>query len=109
MEEMMKAPDNALSVREPLEVRIAEYTVSLRLALRLITTISVSSTKIHPQLLNMDDLYHRNVARTKLTRNIAATLDPVHDEVVGALGDGIPMIDQGISQRPLEGVPMVHV
>jgi hypothetical protein len=44
----------------------------------------------------MDDLYHRNVARTKLTRNIPATLDPVLDEVVGALGDGIPMIDQGI-------------
>jgi hypothetical protein len=77
-------------------LRYVSPNISLRLALRLITTISVSSTKIHPQLLDMDDLYHRNVARTKLTRNIPATLDPVLDEVVGALGDGIPMIDQGI-------------
>jgi hypothetical protein len=106
IEETMKAPDNALSVREPLEGYLSPNT-SLRLALT--TAISVPSTKIHPRLLNMDDLYLRNVARTKLTRNIAATFDPVHDEVVGALGDSTQAADQGISQRLLEGVPMVHV
>jgi hypothetical protein len=57
----------------------------------------------------MDGLYRRNVARTKLTRNIAATFDPVHDEVVGGLEDGIPTVDQDASQRLLEGVLMVHV
>jgi hypothetical protein len=45
----------------------------------------------------MDDSYQRNVARSKLTRNIAATFDPVHDELVGALREFIPTIDQGMS------------
>jgi hypothetical protein len=88
-EETMKAPDDALSVREPLE----EVSPNISLRLALLTTISVPSTKIHPQLLNMDDLYHGNVARTKLTRNIAATFHPVHDDAVGASGNGIPTID----------------
>jgi hypothetical protein len=43
----------------------------------------------------MDDIYHRTVTRSKLTRNIAATFDQVHDELVGALGNFIPTVDQG--------------
>ena len=44
--------------------------------------------------LNMDDLYQRKVVRSKLPRNIAASFDPVHDELVSALRDFIPMIDK---------------
>jgi hypothetical protein len=45
----------------------------------------------------MDDSYQKNVVHSKLTRNIAASFDPVDDEIVGALRDFIPTIDQGIS------------
>ena len=45
----------------------------------------------------MDDSYQRNVVRSKLTRNIAATFGPVQDELVGALRDFIPTVDQGTS------------
>lgn len=45
----------------------------------------------------MNDTYHRSVARSKLTHNIAATFDEVHDELVGALGDCIPTPGQGMS------------
>jgi hypothetical protein len=57
----------------------------------------------------MDDSYQRNVVRSKLTRNIAATFDPVHDELVGALRDFIPTIDQGMSHILLKTVWMIHV
>jgi len=57
----------------------------------------------------MKDMYHRNVTRLKLTRNIAATFDPVHDEIVGSLGDCIPTMDHGMSHILLEGVPIVHI
>jgi len=74
IEEAMKAPDNILSAREPLEDFLqSKYTF---------------------RYLNMDDSYQRNVIRSKLTRNLAATFDPVHDELVGALRDFIPTIDQ---------------
>lgn len=57
----------------------------------------------------MDDVYHRNIVRSKLTRNIAATFDQIHDELVGALRDSIPMVDQGMFHILLEGTPMRHV
>ncbi len=57
----------------------------------------------------MDDSYQRNVVRSKLTRNIAATFDPVHDELVGALRDFIPTIDQGMSHILLNSVQMIYV
>ena len=57
----------------------------------------------------MDDSYQRNVVRSKLTRNIAATFDPVHDELVGALRDFIPTIDQGKSHILLKSVRMTYV
>ncbi|KAI0272056.1 cytochrome P450 [Russula aff. rugulosa BPL654] len=74
IEEIMKAPDNILSEREPLEALLqSKYTI---------------------RFLNMDDTYHRTVMRSKMTRNIAATFDQVHDELVDALGDFIPTVDQ---------------
>ena len=57
----------------------------------------------------MDDSYQRNVVRSKLTRNIAATFDPVHDELVGALRDFIPTIDQGMSYVLLKSVRIGYV
>ncbi len=57
----------------------------------------------------MDDSYHRTVIRSKLTRNIAATFDRVHDELVGALGGFIPTVDQGASHIFLEDAPVIHV
>ena len=59
--------------------------------------------------MNMDDTYHRSVARSKLTRNIAATFDQVHDELVGALEDFIPTTSQGTSYMLLESTPMLYV
>jgi hypothetical protein len=57
----------------------------------------------------MNDTYHRNVIRSKLTRNIAATFDQVNDELVGALGEFIPTVDHGAFHVLLENVPVVHV
>lgn len=57
----------------------------------------------------MDDSYQRNVVRSKLTRNIAATFDPVHDELIGALRDFIPTIDQGMSYVLLKSVRIGYV
>ena len=57
----------------------------------------------------MDDTYQRNVVRSKLTRNIASTFDAIHDELVGALGDFIPTIDQGMSHILLNSVQMIYV
>ncbi len=57
----------------------------------------------------MDDTYQRNVVRSKLTRNIASTFDAIHDELVGALGDFIPTIDQGMSHIFIEGAPVIYV
>jgi hypothetical protein len=70
IEEVMKAPDNVISVVEPL--------------------LDVLQTRYTLVFLNMDDMYHRGVVRSKLTRNIAATFDQVHDELVSALRDCIP-------------------
>ncbi len=57
----------------------------------------------------MDDTYQRNVVRSKLTRNIASTFDAIYDELVGALGDFIPTIDQGMSHIFIEGAPVIYV
>ncbi len=41
-------------------------------------------------LLNKDDIYHAEVIRSKLTRNIAVTFKEVREELINALEDSIP-------------------
>jgi hypothetical protein len=43
----------------------------------------------------MNDSYHNDVIRTKLTRNIATTFKEVREEVVMAMNDFIPMRGDG--------------
>ena len=43
----------------------------------------------------MNDSYHTDVIRTKLTRNIAATFKDVREEFVMAMNDLIPMRGDG--------------
>jgi len=71
IEDIKKAPDDILSpgarVREFFQL---EYT---------------------QDLLDMDDEYHIDVIRTKLTRNIAATFKEVREELVRSLDTSIPV------------------
>lgn len=43
----------------------------------------------------MSDEYHRDVIRTKLTRNIETTFNEVRDEFIMALDDLIPTHEDG--------------
>ncbi|KAF8471427.1 cytochrome P450 [Russula ochroleuca] len=73
IEEVLKAPDSALSARGPLlDFLQIKYTLSF---------------------LNMDDMYHRSVVLSKVTR-MAAIFDQIHDELVGAFDDFIPTTGQ---------------
>jgi len=70
IEDVRKAPDDILSIDEPLRELIqSDYTL---------------------RFLDMNSIYHRGVVRSKLTRDIAATFDQVQDELPGALRDCIP-------------------
>ncbi|KAH9970799.1 cytochrome P450 [Russula compacta] len=74
IEDVKKAPDHILSSREPIMESIqADYTLNM---------------------LNINDTYHVDVIRSRLTRNIADTFDQVSDEIAKALADCIPMGSQ---------------
>jgi hypothetical protein len=95
IEEVMKAPDTAMAVLEPfLDVRTAAHITS-----RLAPSQSpqILQTRYTLVFLNKDDMYHRSIIRSRLTRNIAATFDQVHEELAGAMKDCIPTTGQGTS------------
>jgi hypothetical protein len=70
VEDVRKAPDNVLSVAEPMADFIEiDYTLDL---------------------LNKHNVYHTDVIRSKLTRNIAVTFKDVREELINALEDSIP-------------------
>ena len=48
----------------------------------------------------MNDVYHIDVLRSKLTRNIAATFNEVHEELIVAIDDFIPTHEDGTWQNP---------
>ncbi|KAH9970801.1 cytochrome P450 [Russula compacta] len=74
IEDVRRAPDDVLSNMEPLREFIqAKFTIAF---------------------LNIDDTYHRSIIRSRLTRNVAPTFDQVHDELVGALSDSIPVVGE---------------
>ncbi|KAF8477701.1 cytochrome P450 [Russula ochroleuca] len=71
IEDVRKAPDDLLSMNEPaIEFLQPEYTLDL---------------------LNMNDSFHTDVIRSKLTRNIAVTFKEVREELIMAIDDFIPM------------------
>jgi len=71
MEDVRKAPDHTLSVEEPFrEFLQTDFTLD------------------YP---NKQDSYHRDVVRSKLTRNIAATFEQSHDELQIVLNECIPV------------------
>ncbi|KAI9465132.1 cytochrome P450 [Lactarius psammicola] len=71
IEDVRKAPDDVLSQTAPLfEFLQFEYTMDL---------------------LNLDDQYHVDIVRSKLTRNIAVTFKEVRDELIRSLETSIPV------------------
>ena len=65
-------------------------------AVSFTTNIQFTQTEYTFGFLNLDDTYHRNVIRSKLTRNITPTFDQVHDELLGAVRECIPVVGKGI-------------
>jgi hypothetical protein len=47
----------------------------------------------------MNDSYHRDIIRVKLTRDVATTFDEVQDELPGALRDCIPTVGEGVCHK----------
>jgi hypothetical protein len=52
----------------------------------------------------MNDEYHTDIIRSKLTRNIAATFNEVREELIMAMDDLIPTHDDSTWQSPNEGL-----
>jgi len=74
IEDVRKATDDVLSIREPLRDFLqTDYTL---------------------EYVDLRNTYHRDVIRSKLTRNIAPIFDQVHDELLGAMGDFIPTVGE---------------
>jgi hypothetical protein len=46
-------------------------------------------------MLDEENVYHNDVIRSKLTRNIAITFDQVQDELVRSLAEYIPVTGDG--------------
>ncbi|KAI0278272.1 hypothetical protein BGY98DRAFT_974721 [Russula aff. rugulosa BPL654] len=71
---------------------------------RWIVLVVGSELVIQPEytldLLNMNDLYHADVIRSELTRNIAATFNEVREEIIMTMGDLIPTHEDGKWQSP---------
>ncbi|KAI9509456.1 cytochrome P450 [Russula earlei] len=85
IEDVRKAPDDVLSNLVPLaEIIQTKYTL---------------------EYLNMQDTYHRAVLRSKLSRNTAVLFDQVHDELVCALRDFIPISEEWVK---LSIIPIVQ-
>ncbi|KAI0284729.1 cytochrome P450 [Russula brevipes] len=81
IEDVRKAPDNILSMNEPMfEFVQPEYTLDL---------------------LDLSDQYHVDVIRSKLTRNIAVTFKEVREELISALDDWIPTQDDKWVKVPI--------
>ncbi|KAH9061886.1 cytochrome P450 [Lactarius vividus] len=71
VEDVRKAPDDVLSLYAwAIESVQFEYTLDL---------------------LKIDDDYHTDVIRSKLTRNIAVTFDEVRDEIIRSFDSSIPV------------------
>jgi hypothetical protein len=51
-------------------------------------------------LLNANDPYHRNIIRSKLTRNMDSTFKEVREELVMAMADLIPTHEHSTWQSP---------
>ena len=47
-------------------------------------------------MLNREDTYEIDLVRSKLTRNIAVTFEQVHDEVIKALAELVPVDGDGM-------------
>ena len=87
IEDVRKAPNNVLSHVEAVsDVRITYLTMSSS-SQGLSQFIQIDYTL---DWLNKDDIYHTDVIRSRLTRNIAVTFKDVREEVINALEDLIP-------------------
>ncbi|KAI0254422.1 cytochrome P450 [Lactifluus subvellereus] len=81
IEDIRKAPDNALSMIEPaIEFLQPKYTLDL---------------------LNVDDSYHTDIIRSRLTRNIAVTFKDVREELVIALDNLFQTSDDEWTKIPI--------
>ena len=90
IEDVRKAPDNVLSMTEAIaDVRII-YKVVYACLRGLSQSLEIDYTL---DLLNKDDIYHAEVIRSKLTRNLAVTFKEVREELINALEDSIPIVE----------------
>ena len=92
VEDVRKASDDVLSTKAAMiEVRVLLWMPDL-CSSRSPQLVQAEYTL---DLLAMDDEYHTNILRSKLTRNIADTFKQVRDELVRSLealhlhGDGV--------------------
>ena len=94
IEDVKKAPEDILSFRVPArEVRMLPSTLRLDShSLRSFKFLQIQYT-MNP--LNLDDSYHVDIIRTKLTRNIADLFKDVRDELVRSLDASIPTSGDG--------------
>ncbi|KAI9511490.1 cytochrome P450 [Russula earlei] len=82
IDDIRKAPDNVLSMNEPMtELLEPKYTLDL---------------------LNMDDIYHHVVIRSNLTRNIAVIFKDVREELVKTLDEWIPTSEDKWVKVPIK-------
>ena len=61
----------------------------------LIGTIKFLQPEYTLDLLNMEDQFHTEIIRSKLTRNIAVTFKEVREELIMGMDDLIPPSEDG--------------
>lgn len=102
IEDVRKATDDFLSHSEPFkEVRNTRMPHAACPTPRSPITdesgrLKLTQTDYTLKRLNLDDNYHKGVVRSKLTRNVVATFEKVHDELPAAVRDSIPTVGEGI-------------
>jgi len=88
IEDVRKAPDNVLSMKEPIsDVRVLATKGGAHVSRGISQFLQTDYTL---DMLNKDDIYHVDIIRTRLTRNIAVTFKEVREEFIHALKDLIP-------------------
>ena len=93
IEDMTKAPDDALSLNIPLiEVFMLPRTLDSH-SYRFFQYLQSEYTL---DLLELDNEYHVDVIRSNLTRSITDTFKEVHDELIKSLDASIPVHGDGM-------------
>ena len=96
VDNVRKVPDNVMSTEPSSEVR---YHANQR-AYTNKNYLTHSTIIQKLGILNMNDSFHSGVIRSKVTRNKAAILYEVHEELIMAMDDSIPTRKNSTWQIP---------